>query len=76
MFATGLQGGFALGTWPGTQGTSAQASPQASSAATAGFGTTASAAGDGGRDPITTSVLVTGSLAFIGLVLIYCSLPR
>jgi hypothetical protein len=76
MFSTGLQGGFALGTWPGTQGTSAQASPQASSAATAGFGTTASAAGDSGTDPVTTSVLVTGTAALVGLVLIWYSLPR
>jgi hypothetical protein len=76
MFSTGLQTGFALGTWPGTQGTSAQASPQASTAATAGFGTTASGADTGGRDPVTTSVLVVGTAALVGLVLIYVSLPR
>jgi hypothetical protein len=76
MFNTGLQGGFALGTWPGTQGTSAQASPQASTAATAGFGTTASGADTGGRDPVTTSVLVVGTAALVALGLIYVSLPR
>lgn len=75
MFATGLNSSFALGTWPGTQGTSAQASPQASTAATAGFGTTASNGGDG-TDSVTTAVLVTGSLALAGLALIYLSLPR
>lgn len=75
MFANGLQAGFALGTWPGTQGTSAQASPQASTVATAGFGTTASNDG-GGTDPVTTSVLVTGTAALVGLVLIWYSLPR
>jgi hypothetical protein len=75
MFATGLQTNFALGTWPGTQGTSAQASPQASTAATAGFGTTAANAG-GAPDPVTTSVLVAGTAALVGLVLVYLSLPR
>ena len=75
MFATGLNGGFALGTWPGTQGTSAQASPQASTAATAGFGTTASN-DSGGTDPVTSSVLITGTLALVGLALIWYSLPR
>lgn len=76
MFATGLNGGFALGTWPGTQGTSAQASPQASSVPTAGFGTTASGADSAGSDPVTTSVLVTGTAALVALVLIWYSLPR
>lgn len=75
MFSTGLQGGFALGTWPGTQGTSAQASPQASSVPTAGFGTTASNDG-GGTDPVTTSVLLTGTAALVALVVIWYSLPR
>lgn len=76
MFANGLNAGFALGTWPGTQGTSAQASPQASSVATAGFGTTASGTDSGGTDPVTTSVLVTGTAALVGLILIWYSLPR
>jgi hypothetical protein len=76
MFSTGLQTNFALGTWPGTQGTSAQASPQGPTAATAGFGTTAANDGGAGADPVTTSILVTGTAALVGLVLIWYSLPR
>lgn len=76
MFSTGLQGGFALGTWPGTQGTSAQASPQGPSAASAGFGTTASNGDAGGRDAVTTSVLVTGTISLAVLAFIWWSLPR
>lgn len=75
MFSTGLQGNFALGSWPGTQGTSAQASPQAASIPTAGFGTTAGN-DSGGTDPVTTSVLITGTAALVGLAIIWYSLPR
>ena len=76
MFQTGLNAGFQLGTWPGTNGTGAQASPQSGpTAAAAGFGTTASA-GDGGRDAVTTSVLVTGTAALVVLGVIWWSLPR
>lgn len=75
MFQTGLNAGFALGSWPGTQGTSAQGSPQGPSAATAGFGTTAST-GDDGPDPVTTSILITGTAALVVLAVIWWSLPR
>lgn len=75
MFQTGLGANFSLGTWPGTQGTSAQASPQGPTAATAGFGTTASG-GSSGPDPLTTSVLASGTAALVLLGIIWWSLPR
>jgi len=75
VLSTGLNANFALGTWPGTKGTSAQASPQGPTAATAGFGTTASGGGSGG-DPVTTGVLSVGGLALAALIFIWWSLPR
>ena len=73
---TGLGGGFALGTWPGTAGTNANASPQGpANAAEAGFGTTASA-GEGGRSGRTTGFLSVATISFGVLVWIWWSLPR
>lgn len=78
MLNMGINTGFQLGTWPGTAGTSAQATPQGPSAATAGFGTTATANGGGGfgSDPVTNGVLGVGLLALFGLAFVWWSLPR
>jgi len=72
---TGLGGGFALGTWPGVQGTSANASPQGpATAAQQGFGVQA---GGGGRVSSTTvGVLSTSTVALALLVYLWWSLPR
>lgn len=72
---TGIGGGFALGTWPGTSGTNANASPQGpATAAEAGFGTTAGGSGGGGGKVF--GVLSVGTLALIGLAVLWWSLPR
>lgn len=78
MFETGLNasvfsGGYTRGA---SNGTAAWASPQgpAQTATTAAFGTTADPGG--GVSRITTGVLSVGSIALIGLVLIWWSLPR
>lgn len=73
---TGLGGGFALGTWPGVQGTSANASPQGPmTAAQQGFGVSAN--GNGGRmTGHAIGVLSTGTIALALLVYIWWSLPR
>jgi len=74
MLQTGLQGGFALGTWPGTKGTAANASPQGPrSSSAAAYGTTA----DGpGMDGHVIGVLSTSTLALILLIYVWWSLPR
>jgi len=73
---TALGGGFALAAWPGTNGTSANASPQGpATAAAAGFGTTAD--GSGGRvSGKTFGVLSVGTLALASLIYIWWALPR
>lgn len=72
---TGLGGAFALGTWPGTNGTSANASPQGPmTAAQQGFGVQAGGAGKvSGR---TIGVLSTSTISLALLVYIWWSLPR
>ena len=72
---SGINGGFALASWPGTSGTNASASPQGpATAAQAGFGTTA---GGGGRlDGKTFGVLSVSTIALLGLVYIWWALPR
>ena len=75
MLDTGLGGGFALGTWPGVQGTSANASPQGpQTAAQQGFGVQAS--GGAGLSGHTIGVLSTGTIALALLVYLWWSLPR
>ena len=76
MLQTGLGGGFALGTWPGVSGTSANASPQGPrTAAQQGFGTTSS--GPGGKiSGHATGVLSVSTLCLAALVYIWWSLPR
>ena len=77
MLQTGLNTSFSLGAWPGTAGTSAQGSPQGPTAATAGFGTTASNGGQAfGSDPVTNGVIGVGILALAGLFFVWWSLPR
>lgn len=72
---TGLGGGFALASWPGTSGTNANASPQGpATAASAGFGV--QAGGGAGLDAVTTGVLSVGTLALAALVYIWWALPR
>lgn len=73
---TGLGGGFALGTWPGTQGTSANASPQGPrTAAEQAYGVQSD--GPGGKPTgHTFGVLGTGTIALALLVYIWWSLPR
>ena len=73
---TGLGGGFALASWPGVNGTSANASPQGpATAAQAGFGV--QAGGGGGRlDAKTFGVLSVGTIALGLLVYIWWALPR
>jgi hypothetical protein len=75
MLQTGLEGGFALGTWPGTKGTAVNANPQGPRSSTAAaYGTTAD--GPGGMDGHVIGVLSTSTLALILLVYIWWSLPR
>lgn len=72
---TGLGGGFALGTWPGTNGTAANASPQGPlTAAQQGFGV--QAGGTAGVSAHAIGVLSTGTLALALLVVLWWSLPR
>lgn len=72
---TGLGGGFALGTWPGVQGTSANANPQGPmTAAQQGFGVQAT--GGGKVRGHTIGVLSTGTIALALLVYLWWSLPR
>jgi hypothetical protein len=77
QLATGLNGGFALSSWPGTAGTNANASPQGPrTAAAQGFGTTSSGPGSGGMDGRTTGFLSVSTLALAGLIWLWWSLPR
>ena len=72
---TGLGGGFAMGAWPGTNGTAANASPQGpSTASAAAYGTTAG--GGGGPDGMVLGVLSVSTLALAALIYIWWSLPR
>jgi len=74
MLDMGVGTGFAL-QWPGTTGTSANASPQGPmTAAEQGFGV--SAGGGAGVSATTTGVLSVGTLAFIALAVLWWSLPR
>lgn len=70
-------GGWGAGTsaaWPGTVGTNANPNPAGpATAASAGFGVSA---GGGGLDVQTGAVLSVGTLALLGLVYIWWSLPR
>lgn len=76
MLQTGLGGGFALGTWPGINGTSANASPQGpQTAAQQGFGVQAGG-GPGGLSGHAAGVLSVGTLCLAGLIFIWWSLPR
>jgi len=70
----GLGGRFGA-AFPGTAGTATSASPQGpATAAEAGFGTTVG--GGVQADGKVFGVLSVGSLALIGLVFIWWSLPR
>ena len=76
MFQTGLGGGagFQL-AWPGTAGTSANASPQGPrTAAAQGCGTVVG--GRGEVDGQTIGVLSGGTVALAALVWIWYALPR
>lgn len=76
MLQTGLNGGFALAAWPGTQGTAANANPAGpSNASEAAFGVTA-AGGEGKHTKLALGVLSTGTIALAGLVYLWWSLPR
>jgi hypothetical protein len=74
---TGLGGGFALASWPGAQGTAAGASPQGpTTAAGAGFGVTAGGGGvEAQSTAVTTGFLSIGTLALLGLLFVWWSLP-
>lgn len=75
QLGSGLGGGFQLAVWPGTTGTSANASPQGpATAAEQGFGTTV--AGGAGLSGATTGVLSVGTFALVALVWIWYALPR
>lgn len=77
MLNSGLGGGFALAAWPGTAGTSANASPQGPrTAAAQGFGTVAAGDSGGRLDGKTTGVLSVGTISLALLVYIWWSLPR
>jgi hypothetical protein len=70
-----MGGGFGS-AWPGTAGTSANASPQGpATAAQAAFGVQAGQ-GAGSLDGKTTAVLSVGTLAFLALAYIWWALPR
>jgi hypothetical protein len=74
---TGLGGGFALANWPGSQGTAAGASPQGpTTAAGAGFGVSS---GGGSMEAhgqaVTTGFLSIGTLALVGLLFVWWTLP-
>ena len=73
---TGVGGGFALGTWPGTEGTAANASPQGpATAAQQAYGVQAS--GPGRKvSGHTVGVLSTGTISLALLIYIWWSLPR
>ena len=72
----GLNAGFALGAWPGVQGTNANASAQGpATAAAAGFGVQAGSGGVG-LDAVTFGVLSTGTIALGLLIYIWWALPR
>jgi hypothetical protein len=74
---TGLGGGFALGTWPGVQGTSANANPQGpQTAAQQGFGVQATGGANAKLTGHTVGVLSTGTIALGLLLYIWWSLPR
>ena len=74
MFDMGVGTGFAL-QWPGVQGTSAGATAQGPmTAAEQGFGV--QAGGSAGVSSTTTGVLSVGTVAFIGLAILWWSLPR
>lgn len=76
MLRTGLGGGFAMASWPGAQGTAANASPQGPrTASQAAYGVTAGEGG-GGPDGKTVGVLSVGTFALAALVYIWWSLPR
>ena len=73
---TGLGGGFALSSWPGTAGTNANASAQGPrTAAAQGFGTTAAGPG-GGMSGHAIGVLSVGTACLVALVWIWWALPR
>ncbi len=73
---TGLGGGFALAAWPGAGGTATNGNPAGpQTAAQAGFGVTASSQG-GQVTGHAKGVLSVATLALIGLVWIWYSLPR
>lgn len=74
---TGLGGGFALGTWPGVQGTSANASPQGPvTAAQQGFGVQAAGGAGAKVSGHTVGVLSVGTISLVLLVYLWWSLPR
>ena len=71
---TGIGGGFALGQWPGSKGTSANASAQGpATAAAQAYGVDSGGAGIDGH---TIGVLGTGTIALVLLVYVWWSLPR
>lgn len=73
---TGLGGGFALGTWPGTNGTAANASPQGPrTAAEQAYGVQAGDGGDG-MSGHTIGVLSAGTISLALLIYLWWSLPR
>lgn len=76
QLSTGLEGRFFGASWPGTQGTAANASPQGprTTAAAAAYGTTAGSGG--GPDGKTVGVLSVGTFALAALIYIWWSLPR
>jgi hypothetical protein len=74
---TSLGTGFALGSWPGTSGTNANASPQGpATAAAQGFGTVAAGNAGAGMDGHTAGVLSVSTLALVALIWIWWALPR
>lgn len=66
-------GGGTSAAFPGTQGTSTGIPQGPRTAAAAGFGTQV---GDSGADVKTHATLSVGTLALVGLIYIWWSLPR
>lgn len=75
MLDTGLGGGFALASWPGTNGTAANPNPAGpSTAGEAAFGVTA-----GGEQSMSAEAGLTitvGAAALIFLVAVWWALPK